>query len=510
MSIIQISKIQVRRGPENTGTGLPALDTGEFGWAIDTQNLYIGGGTVNEGAPEYNPHIKILTEKDSSSLIDTVLEYQYKKNDVSITAGAPRSIQDRLDDYVSVKAFNNIISDAVFQLFSTGANVDISKRVILEIPAGIYRISESLELTTFSAIRGAGSGKTVIIQEEAESAFSIIPNSSNILLSGITFIAEKPNTTIGVIQSAKHCVFNDIEFIGVWDPLDITGTTFTDNSSVGLQLLSTSDVVPCQHNQFINCSFNKLNTAVSDDADSIFNTWDSNLILECHTGLNFGEHYTGLLSGPTSNVIQNNKFIEIFTHGIIIYTGQYNLSTNNIFTRVGTDGGPEVEGKFSPIKFIDKNNLSINDNFDRSHSTLDSTSPHMPEISGYATYDNKFTNSIEISSDPSDTTPVNFLKFSANNNTSHSIHYMYISSANNFKRQGVISVATNSNTVNISDDYTTQGNALLDENTEFSAVFSDLDLDNINDTITLQIQNKNEFDSGTLIYWTQSISAPLI
>ena len=41
MAVIEIAKIQVRRGQENQ-TGIPVLDSGEFGWASDTEHLYIG------------------------------------------------------------------------------------------------------------------------------------------------------------------------------------------------------------------------------------------------------------------------------------------------------------------------------------------------------------------------------------------------------------------------------------------------------------------------------------
>ena len=48
MSIKQKSKIQVRSGLQQN---LPRLSTGELGWAIDTQKLFIGNGTLAEGAP---------------------------------------------------------------------------------------------------------------------------------------------------------------------------------------------------------------------------------------------------------------------------------------------------------------------------------------------------------------------------------------------------------------------------------------------------------------------------
>lgn len=48
MPVHQTSKIQIRRGLKEN---LPQLASGELGWAIDTQELYIGTGQVSEGAP---------------------------------------------------------------------------------------------------------------------------------------------------------------------------------------------------------------------------------------------------------------------------------------------------------------------------------------------------------------------------------------------------------------------------------------------------------------------------
>jgi hypothetical protein len=58
MAVIQVSQIQVRSGYQED---LPTLSTGEFGWCIDTQRLFIGKGTLAEGAPETGV-TEILTE----------------------------------------------------------------------------------------------------------------------------------------------------------------------------------------------------------------------------------------------------------------------------------------------------------------------------------------------------------------------------------------------------------------------------------------------------------------
>ena len=63
MAVIQISKIQVRRGLQEN---LPQLSSGEFGWSVDTRKLYIGNGSLSEGAPEVGL-TEILTEHSSAS-----------------------------------------------------------------------------------------------------------------------------------------------------------------------------------------------------------------------------------------------------------------------------------------------------------------------------------------------------------------------------------------------------------------------------------------------------------
>lgn len=64
MAVITVSKIQVRSGLYED---LPALDTGEFGWCVDSQRLFIGKGTLQEGAP-ITGVTEILTEYSAGLL----------------------------------------------------------------------------------------------------------------------------------------------------------------------------------------------------------------------------------------------------------------------------------------------------------------------------------------------------------------------------------------------------------------------------------------------------------
>ena len=58
MAIVQISQITNRKG---INSNLPQLAGAEFGWSTDTRQLYIGNGTLQDGAPVVG-NTEILTE----------------------------------------------------------------------------------------------------------------------------------------------------------------------------------------------------------------------------------------------------------------------------------------------------------------------------------------------------------------------------------------------------------------------------------------------------------------
>jgi hypothetical protein len=60
MAVVQISQIKHRRG---TSENLPQLASAELGWSVDSQQLYIGNGTLSEGAPQVG-NTRILTTND--------------------------------------------------------------------------------------------------------------------------------------------------------------------------------------------------------------------------------------------------------------------------------------------------------------------------------------------------------------------------------------------------------------------------------------------------------------
>jgi hypothetical protein len=106
MAVVQISKIQVRRGLKNSNSGVPQLSSAELAWALDTQELFIGNGSVADGAP-YVGNTKILTEHDN--ILELASSYQFGSDDPSITESQSRSLQSKIDEIeVSVVDFGAI------------------------------------------------------------------------------------------------------------------------------------------------------------------------------------------------------------------------------------------------------------------------------------------------------------------------------------------------------------------------------------------------------------------
>jgi len=186
MAVVQISRIQVRRGKINSGTGLPQLASGELAWSIDSQELWIGNGAVSEGSPAVG-NTKIITANDLSfnnNLLNLV-QHLYRANDTTIQTGADsnipvlRPLQDWFDDQVNAKDFGAVIDGitddtaalqrAVDQLFlnpatkaSANTPAGYTNRRILKLPAGKYITSKPIFLPSYTTIVGAGSDKTLI------------------------------------------------------------------------------------------------------------------------------------------------------------------------------------------------------------------------------------------------------------------------------------------------------------------------------------------------------------
>lgn len=173
MAIVQVSRITQRKGLEED---LPQpLAGAEFGWAIDQRRLYIGNGTLAEGAPVVG-NTEILTE--FSDILAYAQSYIYKGEaggytvQTGTTPGTPvsQSLQTRLDNFAIVTEFGATgdgvtddtaaINRALFQLYCVQTNTQVRRSLFF--PAGTYKISNTLLIPPYAKLYGEGANSSII------------------------------------------------------------------------------------------------------------------------------------------------------------------------------------------------------------------------------------------------------------------------------------------------------------------------------------------------------------
>jgi len=174
VAIVQVSRITQRKGLE---VDLPQpLASAELGWATDQRRLFIGNGTLEEGAPVVG-NTEILTE--FSDLLAYTTAYTYKGEAAGYTVqtgptlGDPisQSLQSRLDSYAIVTEFGatgdgvtddtDAINRAFNQLYCIQTNPQVRRSLFF--PAGTYIISDTLLLPAYAKIYGEGADHTFIL-----------------------------------------------------------------------------------------------------------------------------------------------------------------------------------------------------------------------------------------------------------------------------------------------------------------------------------------------------------
>ena len=173
MAIVQVSRITHRKGLKQD---LPEpLASAELGWAVDKRKLYIGNGTIAEGAPVVG-NTEILTE--FSDILGFFTQYTYEGNDAgySVQTGATpgnpitQSLQSRLDSYAVVSSFGAVgdgstdvtenINRALFQIYCRSESP--AARRSLFFPAGEYIITDTLNIPSNATLYGEGLDSTII------------------------------------------------------------------------------------------------------------------------------------------------------------------------------------------------------------------------------------------------------------------------------------------------------------------------------------------------------------
>ena len=402
MAVVQISKIQVRRGQENQGSGLPQLSSGEFGWAVDTQKLYIGNGSVAEGAPQVG-NTGVLTEH--SDLFEVANEYIYKNGVGSIVTGIDsvnpikRTLQERLDDTVSVRSFGAtgiesqdataLLQRAIDQLYlNSGQEVNEKNRITLHIPAGIYTVKDTIRIPPHATIVGEGAGKTIIKQTNpGRSVFTTVSDESapgsyilngeyatqarNIRIEGLTLQVVQGSKGL-VLQSCRDSYFENLTIVGPWKTGNIIDSNTISTFNIGLSLNSKNGGVESVRNEFTNCHVQGFGYNVVSDWDINDNVWTTCNFGEAGYGVAFGKSMTldgnvanGTATGPHNNIFSDCVFTNITKEAILVTEGTYNVSRSNKFVTCGNDGGADDVPVTPVISFAKLGNESINDYFTR-------------------------------------------------------------------------------------------------------------------------------------------------
>lgn len=513
MAVVQISRIQHRRG---LATDLPQLAAGELGWVIDEQRLYIGNGTVADGAPAVG-NTEIMTAGSSGFV--TAISYVYKGylgTSTPIVTGdgvdITRTLQERLDDYVSVKAFGatgdgstddlQAIQRAIDELYSDTADEnDTRSHRILFFPAGIYKVSGSITIPRYAHLTGEGPDKTILYQTGGAAPVAVTEDLSGntfggilsasfpteIQISNLTF---KNGEAYGgmSIDNATKVYFNSVKFQGTY-----AAGGEDASASKGVTVRSTT-ALPCSNIVFDQCQFNKFARLVDFDYDLT-----SAKFINCDFSVGYYGAYigddtdgstNGLTLGPSNvqfiastwNTIGKNA-IKVDSQGTIrnvLSMGNWFASTvGNNFEGYDQNNGNEVP----VIEFLADECASKFDYFERSDLRNTSFVP-LKDVEGVAIVD-KAVKQFTMANNQS-VAATTGIRIKATNGTSVSIKYK-IDRASDSRTGELTFVGKEGTNPTYNDDY----EETADIGVELSVDVDDLDSTAGNETFIVKYTTSN-------------------
>jgi hypothetical protein len=391
MAVIQISRIQHRKGLQQD---LPQLASAELGWALDTRQLYIGNGTIAEGAPEIGI-TEILTQY--SDLLNISDAYTFKGSQSGYTSrtgpttDAPitRTLQQKVDDYVNVRDFGvtgdgNTDDTVALQraideiYFGNFALTTPRLRRVIHLPAGIYLITNSLKIPSYAYLQGEGKGRTVIRLSSSTYPLMQLKDSENKINEFYATGSSTPAKDITVVDltmehlgtknimqldTTERAEFVRVEFKGSQTNPNSTSTAVQNGlyarptSATGyiknVTLLGCTftnctqgAIVNGTNVRFLDCSFNQLSQAIVVDSTAI--------------------------AAATKNVkVLNSTFDSIARSAIVVTTANTSvvssvMSSMNYFGDVGTAYVGAGAATYPVIAFTGSGNYSTGDTFERS------------------------------------------------------------------------------------------------------------------------------------------------
>ena len=390
MAIVQVSRITNRKG---LSENLPQLAGAEFGWVIDQRKLYIGNGTLADGAPAIG-NTEVLTEY--SDILNLSTSYTYKGQHAGYTVqtgptssdAVTQTLQAKLDNFASVLDFGatgdgvtddtDAINRALFQLFCRETNTTIRRS--LYFPAGTYRITNSIMVPPYAQLWGDGPNSAILEMDvSSDSSYgsyvmrtadslqqtgaNIGANSAiapkQIVVSGMSFTSKEAIDLL-LVDRANQVSFNNVNFTGSL----LSAPADANDDIAGVRFDSTA-AYTCKQIEFNNCLFTNLTYGIKTDENIQGVTIQNSQFTIMYKGILLGTG-TPDNGGPEGVRIVQNLFDEIAKQAIEIGAVAFNVSAYNIFLDCGNDylGAGNAA---SPIVDINgNNNVSIGDMFERS------------------------------------------------------------------------------------------------------------------------------------------------
>jgi hypothetical protein len=440
MAVIQISKIQVRRGAIGE-QGMPQLASGEMGWAVDTQQLFIGNGSVAEGSPAVG-NTEVLTQYSTATinLFNCIYEYRGGKPEGYFKPYAkPRSLQSKLDEYVSVLDFgadptgtnpcDRAIQTAVTATYmnSHDSGADLSYKKILHFPAGTYKFTGTVYLPPYISIQGEGSDNTLlktvntsgnntifktrsidpVTKDFLRPLTSLSGPVSGVSISDMSFVYDTSvpiyslttvSTALLNLDMTQYSEVRNCKFQGTYtnafaqSPADIARFGYNPVRYAGIYITGAKTI----NLEIFNNEFNQLIVGTVGYQDNQFITYSNNIYDTGYYGLLNGSTVASTVNvvGSLYNQAINNKFLNINRTGIAfnVPTGSTTqtgfVSNGNLFNNVGNGTTGNEGGQLtSCISFNQsKGSVSVNDRFTRFDlsQTTYATSPFYPLVTGQA------------------------------------------------------------------------------------------------------------------------------
>ena len=532
MPIVQISRIQHRRGKR---TDLPQLAAGELGWVVDEQRLFIGNGTVSDGAPAVG-NTEIVTS--GSSAFTTALNHTYKGylgDSTPVGTSQQRTVQQRLDDYVSVKDFGaagddstadiTAIQNAIDEIYKDTDKDDTRSRRVLFFPAGTYRINAALKIPPYATLIGEGPDKTIIrnsgnnavmvTQDDDGNVGANIGNSSATTPTQIQISNMTLRNTVaygGVsLDRVTHAYFNNVKFQGSYasggsDASTSKGVTVNHSNAT----YSTSNVTfnQCQFTKFarlVDVSYNATNVRfhACDFSTAYYGALIGAEMDGSTAGLNDGPRDMQFTSSSWSTIGQQAILVAPATGAtdgagprhIVSHANYYAKTVGNNFEGVGSIREVPV------IQFDNDECTSSQDFFERTDLRQSDGSSNLnaaPEVQGIGV-SSKLIKSQTLPDNTSSATTIN--EYPAL--TSKGISIKYKITRGTLDRTGEFIISASTTAVGFDDTFTESG---ADVGVTLTAVLDDKDSTSGNETVAFKFTTTSTGTAATIDYQTTIIA----